>query len=276
MAAAGNNASDARNFQPANCDGVIAVSATTRAGPEQAIAIRRDRGDQRTRKWRAVHRRYRHVRAGCRYRRDLQRHKHGDAARYRDCLAHAVGQSVAHGGGGTSQAAELRATLPIGTGSDCSVGVCGAGIADAGAAVLAVSPPAATISASPTSIAPGEDRYRCARTVLPRRVPPTGIGVYAPGASPTAYIEWIYVSCSKTPTTARAAGSCPFALPCSLAPGSYQLRLFANDGYTPLAASAALTVTSSPTAASLSVVPASVAAGGTITANWERHRCGST
>jgi serine protease len=32
VAAAGNNAGDAGNFQPANCNGVIAVGATTRAG----------------------------------------------------------------------------------------------------------------------------------------------------------------------------------------------------------------------------------------------------
>ena len=32
--------------------------------------------------------------------------------------------------------------------------------------------------------------------------PKDWIGLYVPGAAPTAYIEWIYVSCSKTAVAA--------------------------------------------------------------------------
>ncbi len=53
---------------------------------------------------------------------------------------------------------------------------------------------------------------------------------------------WIYVSCSQTPGSAQAAGSCPFTVPPTAAPGTYELRLFANDGFTRLATSSPLTV----------------------------------
>src|SRR5207253_1908903 len=76
-----------------------------------------------------------------------------------------------------------------------------------------------------------------------------------------------YVSCSQSPSAASAAGSCPFTIPSGLAPGSYELRLYANDGYTRLATGGTFTVTGSGGAA-LSVSPTSVVAGGTVTATW--------
>src|SRR5206468_2233070 len=88
-----------------------------------------------------------------------------------------------------------------------------------------------------------------------------------PGSGNTAYLAWIFVSCSQSPGTASAAGSCPFTIPSGLAPGSYELRLYANDTYTRLATSATFTVTGSA-GATLSVSPTSVAAGGTVTATW--------
>ena len=67
------------------------------------------------------------------------------------------------------------------------------------------------------------------------------IGLYAPGApqgpsSPS--LAWRY-------TTGSASGNVPFVIPATLAPGTYELRLFANDGYTRLATSNAFVVTSS-------------------------------
>lgn len=53
---------------------------------------------------------------------------------------------------------------------------------------------------------------------------------------------WIYVSCSKTPGSAAAAGACVFPIPGTVAAGTYELRLFSNNGFTKLAASNALTV----------------------------------
>src|SRR5205807_311152 len=77
----------------------------------------------------------------------------------------------------------------------------------------------------------------------------------------------IYVSCSQSPAAAAAAGSCPFTIPSGLAPGRYELRLYANYSATRLATSGAFTVTGSG-ATTLSVSPTSVVAGGTVTATW--------
>jgi hypothetical protein len=55
------------------------------------------------------------------------------------------------------------------------------------------------------------------------------------------------VSCSTVAGTARASGSCSYALPAKLAARNYELRLFANDGFTRLAASNTFTVSTSST-----------------------------
>ena len=72
-----------------------------------------------------------------------------------------------------------------------------------------------------------------------------------PGAANTAFIDWIYVSCSGTPGAARASGSCPFVVPATVAPGTYQLRLLANDGFTALATSNTFAVTATGGSGSL-------------------------
>jgi RHS repeat-associated protein len=64
--------------------------------------------------------------------------------------------------------------------------------------------------------------------------PTDWIGVYSPGAANTAFMDWIYVSCSKTPVAALASGSCSLVIPA----GS-ELRLLANDGYSVLAVGSA-------------------------------------
>jgi RHS repeat-associated protein len=92
------------------------------------------------------------------------------------------------------------------------------------------------------------------------------IGLYAPGATSQSWVDWFYVSCSKTVGTARASGSCAFALPSTLANGSYELRLHQNNGFTPIATSGTLSITSG---ALFSVTPTSgVAAGSTVTVSW--------
>ena len=93
------------------------------------------------------------------------------------------------------------------------------------------------------------------------------IGLYAAGASDRLMDAWLYVSCSQTTGAARAAGSCSFPVPNGIAAGTYELRLFANNGYTRLATSPPLTV-SLETGVTLSESPASIAAGGSVTATW--------
>ena len=63
------------------------------------------------------------------------------------------------------------------------------------------------------------------------------IGIYSPGCPNRKPIDWIYVSCSKTPGSSSAEGSCPMVVPAHLKPGEYVLRLFANDGFIRLATS---------------------------------------
>jgi PKD repeat protein len=88
--------------------------------------------------------------------------------------------------------------------------------------------------------------------------------LYQPGAGNTSYIDWIYVSCSKTAGSPRPAGSCPFVVPASLPRGNYQLRLFANNRYTDLATSNGITITG-PT---LTATPTSVPSGATLITTW--------
>jgi len=65
-------------------------------------------------------------------------------------------------------------------------------------------------------------------------------------------------------TTGAASGSVPFSIPSSIPLGTYELRLFANDGYTRLATSNTFTVTGG----NLTASPAGVAPGGSVTAGW--------
>jgi hypothetical protein len=62
------------------------------------------------------------------------------------------------------------------------------------------------------------------------------IGIYLPGAANTSYVAWRY-------TTGAASGSVQLTVPASTAPGTYELRLFANNGYTRLGTSNAFAVT---------------------------------
>ena len=100
--------------------------------------------------------------------------------------------------------------------------------------------------------------------------PTDWIGLYQPGTDDRAFIDWIYVSCSKTPGITQASGSCSFNLPSSLAPGSYELRLLANDGFTDLATSNTFAVTGDGGGPTLAASPTSIPAGGTLTVTWSR------
>jgi hypothetical protein len=68
------------------------------------------------------------------------------------------------------------------------------------------------------------------------------IGLYVPGAPEASYFDWIFVSCSKVPSVALAAGSCPFRIP-NVPPGTYELRIYANNSASLLGISSAFTIT---------------------------------
>jgi hypothetical protein len=96
------------------------------------------------------------------------------------------------------------------------------------------------LTVSPTSIPPG-GTITVSWSGIGTPTPTDWLGLYAPASADTATIDWVYVSCSKTPGSARPSGSCPFVVP-ALAAGIYEMRLFANDGFTRLATSNGFTV----------------------------------
>jgi hypothetical protein len=97
------------------------------------------------------------------------------------------------------------------------------------------------LSVSPTSVARG-GTVTATWSGISNPSSTDWLGLYTPGAANTAYQAWIYVSCSQTPGSARASGSCPFVVPGSLLNGTYELRLLGNNGYTSLAISNQLSV----------------------------------
>jgi hypothetical protein len=57
------------------------------------------------------------------------------------------------------------------------------------------------------------------------------VGLYRAGEADAAYVAWVYVGCAQVPLDARALGSCNVLLPTTLTAGSYEVRLFAANGY---------------------------------------------
>ncbi len=99
------------------------------------------------------------------------------------------------------------------------------------------------------------------------------IGLYLPGTSSTTHNGmWIYTSsCSQSAgTAARASGSCSFALPNSLATGTYELRLHSNASWNVIAKSATINVTgtSSSSALILTNNTGTVTRGSSLTFSW--------
>jgi thermitase len=135
---------------------------------------------------------------------------------------------------------------------------------DATVSVTGVGLPAAMVSVAPTSIVQG-GTVTATWSGITTPTATDWIGLYPTGASDhyTSRISWQY-------TTGTASGSVPYPIPGTLAPGTYELRLFTNFTYTRIGKSNTFTVTvpPPPPQASLSVSPTSIVAGGTVTATW--------
>ena len=130
---------------------------------------------------------------------------------------------------------------------------------------LTVTPPGATVSASPGAVPAGSAvTVTWSGNAAPS--PTDWIGLYAAGAPATAFLDWVYTSCTKTSTFPRAAGWCPLPVPETLSPGAYEVRLFANNGFVTLATSQSFAVT--PPGPSVRASPVAVSAGGAVTATW--------
>ncbi|HSC96833.1 MAG TPA: S8 family serine peptidase [Burkholderiales bacterium] len=126
--------------------------------------------------------------------------------------------------------------------------------------VTGVVVPPATLAANPTSAMPGAT-ITASWSGIAAPTTRDWIGIYQPGAPDTSYyLGWLYL-------TGAASGSVPFTLATSLAPGTYELRLFSNGSYSRLAV-ATITVVPGCTGGALSASPTSVAAGGSVTATW--------
>ena len=127
-------------------------------------------------------------------------------------------------------------------------------------AVTGVAVPPATLAASPTSATPGAT-INATWGGIASPTTRDWIGIFTPGAANTSYyLGWRY-------TTGTASGTVPFTLATSLTPGTYELRLFSNGGYTRLA-TATITVVPGCTGGALNASPTSLAAGSAVTAAW--------
>lgn len=110
-----------------------------------------------------------------------------------------------------------------------------------GSILLTVNSPSATLSATPSSVTAGAN-LTAAWSGIVSPTPSDWVGLYVPGAADSAFITWVYVSCSRVQGNAFASGSCPFPIPASLAAGTYELRVFSNNGFLRLARSNAITI----------------------------------
>ncbi len=129
-----------------------------------------------------------------------------------------------------------------------------------------------SILVTPTTVAPGNAVTVSWKGVLPATAT-DWFGLYPSTASDTAFSSWLYVNCSQLPTTGQGSGTCTMTVPPTMANGSYNLRLFRNDGYQRLASSD-LTIANvggapppSP-GPSILVTPTTVTRDGTVTVSW--------
>jgi Right handed beta helix region len=90
-----------------------------------------------------------------------------------------------------------------------------------------------TLSISPTSVAAG-GTVTATWAGIPSPTALDWLGLYTPGSSDTAYLAWRY-------TTGTASGNVPFTIPGTITPGTYELRLLSNNGFTRLAISNSFT-----------------------------------
>jgi hypothetical protein len=111
----------------------------------------------------------------------------------------------------------------------------------------------ARLTASPSTIRPG-DQVTASWSGIPSPTATDWVGLYAVGTlEDRKYLTWKY-------TDGGASGTRLLPIPAGVAPGTYELRLFSNNGYTRLAASARINVAA---AASLT----GTTAGG-LTSSW--------
>jgi agmatine deiminase len=99
---------------------------------------------------------------------------------------------------------------------------------------------AATLTAGPASVSGGQSvTINWSGVASPTST--DWVGLYHPGDANSPTIDWFFAdNCTKTNgTTALASGTCTYTMPATA--GTYQFRLFANNGYTVIATSNSVT-----------------------------------
>jgi hypothetical protein len=94
----------------------------------------------------------------------------------------------------------------------------------------------ATLTASPPATTPG-GTLTATWNGIPSPSASDWIGLYPAGTLDSLFVDWMYVSCSRTPGSPRPSGNCSFSLAPNLTPGAYEVRLFSNGALTRLATS---------------------------------------
>ena len=158
---------------------------------------------------------------------------------------------------GQSQTVTVRFTPTSATNFSNNVNLTGGG--DANVLVTAVGVPPAALSVTPSSIGQG-GTVTATWSGIATPTASDWIGLFVPGAVNTAYLAY-------RSTTGTASGNVPFSIPGTVAPGTYELRLFTNNSYVRIGTSNPFSVTA-PAQATLSVSPSSIGQGGTVTATW--------
>jgi Domain of unknown function (DUF1929) len=124
-----------------------------------------------------------------------------------------------------------------------------------------------TLTAAPTTVTAGELVTATWSNII-NPAPRDWIGIYTPSAADAAYLSWAYVNCQQTPGAAAASGSCALPGTSSLSPGTYQFRLFRDDSLNKLATSNNFAVSAPSGSATVTVTPASVPTGASVTVGW--------
>src|SRR4030095_3413403 len=143
----------------------------------------------------------------------------------------------------------LRITQP---GTGYTLSAASSGLTSATSSAFNITAASVTLSATPASVSAG-DSFTVTWAQIPNATNRDWIGLYAPGSSDTAYLDWMYVNCSRSPSVPIASGTCSFPISSSRPPGTYEFRLLPNDTYTRIATSNAFTVSSAINKLAISV-----------------------
>ena len=112
--------------------------------------------------------------------------------------------------------------------------------------------PPTSLTVAPTTVSAGGS-VSATWTQLASPTSRDWLGLYVPGSPSTSYLALLYVNCTSTPTVAVPAGSCPFTIPFGLTPGTYELRINWDNGFSTRAISNSFSVTAPPPAAKLGI-----------------------